>query len=30
VDKAVDVDVLFDAIRVARRRPGSEESVAVA
>jgi DNA-binding NarL/FixJ family response regulator len=30
VDKAVDVDVLFDAIRVARRRPGSSEAAAVA
>jgi DNA-binding NarL/FixJ family response regulator len=31
VDKAVDVDVLFDAIRVAGRAPGSpEDSAAVA
>jgi DNA-binding NarL/FixJ family response regulator len=28
VDKAVDVDVLFDAIRVAGRRPGSPAVVA--
>jgi DNA-binding NarL/FixJ family response regulator len=28
VDKAVDVDVLFDAIRVAGRRPGSSSSEA--
>jgi DNA-binding NarL/FixJ family response regulator len=26
VDKAVDVDALFDAIRVAGRRPGSSEA----
>jgi DNA-binding NarL/FixJ family response regulator len=30
VDKAVDVDTLFDAIRVAGRRPGSADSAAVA
>jgi DNA-binding NarL/FixJ family response regulator len=30
VDKAVDVDALFDAIRVAGRRPGSSEAAAVA
>jgi DNA-binding NarL/FixJ family response regulator len=30
VDKAVDVDVLFDAIRVAGRRPGSQDSAVVA
>jgi DNA-binding NarL/FixJ family response regulator len=30
VDKAVDVDVLFDAIRVAGRRPGSADAEAVA
>src|ERR1700754_2078832 len=30
VDKAVDVGVLFDAIRVAGRRPGSGEAEAVA
>jgi DNA-binding NarL/FixJ family response regulator len=28
VDKAVDVDALFDAIRVAGRRPGSSDSEA--
>ncbi|WCB91907.1 Response regulator GacA [Baekduia alba] len=30
VDKAVDVDALFDAIRVAGRRPGSSSEAAVA
>jgi len=30
VDKAVDVGALFDAIRVAGRRPGSSEAAAVA
>jgi DNA-binding NarL/FixJ family response regulator len=29
VDKAVDVDVLFDAIRVSGRRPGSADAEAV-
>lgn len=30
VDKQVDVDVLFDAIRLAGRRPGGSEAAAVA